>query len=189
MPILSDLSLWQEILLAGLAGLSLVYVFYFKIWIALAAGSDLLFALALGVAVTAVAVPAAFEAGASVLIDRSPLPAALASVDGKMAALESLPGRLIDRAFEKLGYEPDPEDRPPPDEGPGPFEASVRPSVESLLALVLRAAGFFGGTVLLLLALSMRSATSTVRALRDLSKRLDTLEEGPSAQSPAPVTH
>ena len=186
MPILSNLSLWQEILLAGLAGLALLYVFYFKIWIALAAASDLLFALALAIAVAAVAAPPPFESAASALIDRSPLPVALAGADAKLAALEALPSRLIDRAFEQLGYQPDPGLQPPPEAGPGPFETRIRPSVEALIALVLRASGFVGGTLLLLLALSMRSATSTARALQSLAKRLDALEEAsPCAPLPA----
>ena len=178
MSIVSDLSLWQEVLLAGLAFLSLLYVFYFKIWVALAAGSDLLFATALGVAVAAVAVPVLFEHVSSALVERSPLPAALATADEKVAALESLPSELIDRALTKLGYEPDPEDIPQPSEGPGPFEARIRPSVEALIAIVLRATGFFGGSLLLLLALAMRSSTSTARTMRALSLRIEALEQG-----------
>ena len=175
--IVSDLSLWQEVLLAGLAFLSLLYIFYFKIWVALAAGSDLLFATALGAAVAAIAVPALFEHVSIALVARSPLPAALATADEKVAALESLPSELIDRALTKLGYEPEPEDMPQPTAGPGPFEARIRPSVEALIAVVLRATGFFGGTLLLLLALAMRSSTSTARTMQALSLRIEALEQ------------
>ena len=96
MSFVSELSLWQEILLVALALLSLVYVFYFKIWVTLAAGSDLVFAAALIVAIASVAVPSVFHSASAALIDRSALPAALSSADQKVASIEALPGELID---------------------------------------------------------------------------------------------
>jgi len=176
LSIVSELALWQELLLLGLALLSLVYVFYFKIWVALAAGSDLVFAAALAVAAASVAAPALFDQAATELVDRSSLPEALSSADEKVAAIESLPSELIDRAMAKLGYETDPEETPSPDPGPGPFESKIRPSVESLVSFILRAASFFTATLLLLMALALRSSTSTARALQTLSQRTDALE-------------
>ncbi len=174
----SELALWQEILLLCLALLSLLYVFYFKIWIALAAGSDLVFAAALAVAVASVAAPSLFDQAAIALVDRSALPEALTSADEKVAAIESLPSVLIDQALAKIGYEPDPEDvpLPIPEPGPGPFESKIRPSVEALVSVVLRTASFFTSTLLLLLALALRSSTSTAKALQILSRRTDGLE-------------
>jgi hypothetical protein len=124
----TQLALWQELLLLGLAALSLVYVLYFRIWLALAIGSDVLFAVALGLALSSIAAPALFDRASSDLVDRSPLPAALASADAKVAAIEALPRNLIDRALAQIGYEPEPvegaaasEQAPPP----GPFVPSL----------------------------------------------------------------
>ena len=69
----TGLALWQEILLLGLAAISLVYVLYFRIWVALAAGSDLLFAAALAISVASVAAPGLFEKASARLVDHSPL--------------------------------------------------------------------------------------------------------------------
>jgi hypothetical protein len=174
--IVSELAIWQELVLVCLAFLSLFYVFYFKIWVALATGSDFIFAAALLVAVASVATPAVFDRVASALVDRSSLPAALSSADEKVAAIEALPGELIDRALSKLGYEPEPEIEPLLAPGPGPFESRIRPSVDALVSFVLRSAGFFTATILLLMALSLRSSTSTARAMQNLSLRTTALE-------------
>lgn len=174
----SELAVWQEVLLVGLALLSLLYVFYFKIWITLAVASDVVFAVALAIAVASVAVPAAFELSARALVDLSSLPRALASADEKVAEIEALPSRLIARALEKLGVEPEPvaPEAIPVDPRPGPFEAQIRPSAEALVAVVLRTASFFIATLTLLMALSLRSSTSTARALQNLSRRTEALE-------------
>jgi hypothetical protein len=176
--IVSELAVWQELLLVALAILSLVYVFYFKIWVALATGSDLIFAAALAVAVASVATPILFDRAAIVLVDHSSLPEALKTADEKVAAIESLPSELIDRALAKLGYEPDPEEEPLPEAkpGPGPFESRIRPSVEALVSFVLRTGSFFTAALLLMMALALRSSTSTARALQNLSLRTDELE-------------
>jgi len=173
----SGLALWQEFLLAGLALLSFVYVFYFQIWIALAVGSDLLFAAALSLAVASVAWPGLFDHVAMRIVDESPLPGALESADARVVELENLPGRLIERALESIGYEPEiaPEPLPPPE--PGPFEVRVRPAVDALVALGLRTTSFICSTLLLLLALSLRSSTSSARELRKLSARFEALAD------------
>ena len=178
MSIMSELALWQQFLLLGLALISLIYVFYFKIWVAIARGSDLIFAAALAVAIASVAAPSLFDRLSEAIVDRSSLPEALISADEKIAAIESLPGELIDRALAKIGYEPDPEEElvPEPEPTPGPFESKIRPSVEALVAVVLRASSFFTATVLLLMALALRSSTSTARTLHALSLRTEALE-------------
>ncbi len=175
----TQLALWQELLLLGLAALSLVYVLYFRIWLALAIGSDVLFAVALGLALSSIAAPALFDRASSDLVDRSPLPAALASADAKVAAIEALPRNLIDRALAQIGYEPEPvegaaasEQTPPP----GPFVTSVRPSVEALVSTVLRFASFLCGSFLMLTSLAMRSSTMTARKLQQFGHRIDDLE-------------
>lgn len=174
----SELAIWQQLLLLGLALLSMIYVLYFRIWLALATGSDLLFALALAVCVASIAAPALFDTAAERIVARSPLPAALVDADDQVAALEALPQSLIDRALARVGFEREelPEPPTPTRPGVGPFERQIRPAVEALLALVLRVTVFWASTFLLLLALSLRSSTSTARELRALSDRLDRLE-------------
>lgn len=186
MSIVPELAVWQELLLLGLGLLSLVYVFYFKIWVALATGSDLIFAVALATAVASVAAPILFDRASTALIDRSSLPEALTSADQKVAAIEALPGELIDRALAKIGYEADPEEDPLEDPGPGPFESTIRPSVEALVSFVLRAASFFTAALLLLMALALRSSTSTARALQNLTLRTNALEARLSEALPPP---
>jgi hypothetical protein len=197
---MTELTLWQQLLLAGLAFISFIYVFYFKIWVTLAAGSDLVFALALAVAVSSIAAPPLFERAARMLVDRSALPEALISADQKVAAIEALPSELIARALAKVGYAPD-EVAEATAQGelnvdaqtkvelapePGPFESNIRPSVEALVTAVLRAASFCTATLLLLLALSLRSSTSTARALQNLSNRTDDLESRLARGMPVP---
>jgi hypothetical protein len=179
-------ALWQQIALVALALLSLVYVFYFKIWVALAIASDLLFVSALAVCLASVAAPPLFDGGARFIVDSSPLPEALAEADARVKELETLPSRLIARALEKVGYEPDPEPdvgtaesidmEPEPQRIPGPFESRVRPTVDSLVGGVLRVASGTAAFLLLLLALALRSSTATARELRALGIRLDALE-------------
>lgn len=186
MSIVPELAVWQELLLLGLGLLSLVYVFYFKIWVALATGSDLIFAVALATAVASVAAPILFDRASTALVDRSSLPEALTSADQKVAAIEALPRELIDRALAKIGYEADPEEDPLEDPGPGPFESTIRPSVEALVSFVLRAASFFTAALLLLMALALRSSTSTARALQNLTLRTNALEARLSKALPPP---
>ena len=73
MSITSELALWQEFLLLGLALISLTYVFYFKIWVTIATGSDLVFASALAVAMASCATPALFDRLSEAVVDRSSL--------------------------------------------------------------------------------------------------------------------
>lgn len=176
---ISELALWQELALVGLMLLSLLYVFYFRIWVAVAKGSDLLFVTALCVCVASVAAPGLFRAGAQRAIDASPLPPALLAADARVAALEALPSELITRALAKIGYEREVREMDLDDDpiaGPGPFESRIRPAVESLVGGVLRATSFIVSMFLLLTALALRSSTSTVRELRQLSARLEVLE-------------
>jgi hypothetical protein len=172
----AELALWQEFLLVGLALTSFVYVFYFRIWIALATGSDLVFAFALGVAVTSVATAAPFDWAGFELVERSSLPQALESADQQLAAIEALPGELIDRALAHLGVEPEVVTDTPDWDVPGPFEANIRPSVEALVSVVLRGMSFLCASLLLLIALAMRSSTSTARAMQGVAARAEALE-------------
>jgi len=175
-----ELSFWQQILLLGLAGLSLIYVFYFRIWLAVAIGSDLLFAFALGLTIAAIMAPEPFRQAAEALVDRSPLPTALAGADARVAEIEALPQTLIRRALARVGYEPELEELPTDQPGelpvPGPFVSSIRPSVEALVATVVRFASFVCGSFLMLTSLAMRSSTTTARKLREQDRRLESLE-------------
>jgi len=182
----SEFALWQEIALLGLALLSAVYVFYFRIWVALATGSDVLFAAALVVCVASIAAPGLFDIGARHAVDASPLPSALIDADAKVATLEALPGELVELALDKIGYERDAEDRVSPEipPAPGPFETRVRPAVEALVSLLLRTTSCIGSFFLLLTALALRSSTSTVRELNQLSARLDRIDEQALASTP-----
>jgi len=182
-----DLALWQQLLLLGLATISLVYVLYFRIWVALAAGSDLLFVAALALSTASVLFPPLFENAARRLVDHSPLPAALEGADRRVADLEALPGRLIDRALATIGYEREIDPAELITHEPGPFETRIRPALEGLLATVLRTTSFFCATLLLMLALALRSSTSTARELQRLSRRLERLEAASGRREPAPT--
>ncbi|MBJ21006.1 MAG: hypothetical protein GY910_24095 [bacterium] len=183
----TQLSFWQQILLLGLATLSLVYVLYFRIWLALSIGSDVIFAAALGLAIAGVATPGVFQSAASALVDRSPLPAALREADSRVATIEALPRSLIDRALAQIGYPPDEREETTDRAGspePGPFTSSVRPSVEALVSTVLRFASFACGSLLMLTSLALRSSTMTARKLQEFAHRIDILESTPAAGEP-----
>ena len=105
----SQLSLWQELLLLGTGLLSLVYVFYFRIWLALAISSDVLFAISVALVVATIATPSLFDDIAHGVVERSSLPSALEDADARVAAFAALPGEMIDAALAKVGFEPDPE--------------------------------------------------------------------------------
>ncbi len=243
-----SLSLWQSLLLLGLGGVAVVYVAYFRIWVAFAIASDLLFVLALALGATSIVTDEPFERAAHALIERSPLPEALSAADARVAALAALPSELIDAALERLGldglFEETAEepgdaaaeaaeaaveaateaddaggrkDRPEggtegrPDRGrpgleatpfpaptrpssdtpdpaalaareaalaplDGPFTRSIRPSVQAILAMVLRGASFVTSGLLVFLSLATRASTTTARRLRQLSVRVEELE-------------
>ena len=182
-----QLSLWQELLLFGTALLSLVYVFYFRIWLTLAVGSDLLFAVAVALMVSTIAVPSLFDELAHAVVERSPLPSALEHADARVAAFAALPGEMVDAALAKVGFEPEPETENSLDaqgdgtaaaevDGPGPIVSTLRPPVESLIAITLRASTFFSSGFLLLLSLATRASTTTARRLHALAERVQELE-------------
>jgi len=202
-PFLPPLSGWQELALLSLALLTFVYIFYFKIWLFFALGSDLLFALALAMTVASVATPTLFDTAAQKVVDLSPLPAALSGADARVAKIAALPQELFDDLLARVGYgtddkEDDEQETEPPeilaatsDDGEivtasdaltalaqGPFTETIRPSIDSLVAIVLRGAALMGGTFLMLTALAMRSSSTTAQRLRDLTARLDVLEGG-----------
>lgn len=229
----TPLSLWQELLLLAIAALSTIYVFYFRIWLAVAVGSDVLFALALALTVAAIAIPSLFDDASRRLVDRSPLPEALAEADARVAEIEALPRTLMNRALARFGYGPEVDDSDEPDrdddsesastakranrsgsdaaksasapatealepiwlEKPNvepetessPFVSAVRPSVESLVATILRVASFLCGSFLILTAIAMRSSTTTARRLHQVSERLEGLERAVAEASHAAV--
>ncbi len=184
----SELALWQEISLFVLVLLSAIYIFYFRIWIALAAGSDLLFVAALLGCIACIAVPRLFEEGGRRVVGASTLPAALQDLDARVAALEALPGELIDRALAQVGYERESGSDEEAAAGPGPFESRVRPAVEALVAFVLRATSLIASLFMLLLALALRSSTAAAREIHKLSARLDALSAGQHEdRKPAPA--
>ena len=191
----SQLSLWQELLLLGTGLLSLVYVFYFRIWLALAISSDVLFAISVALIVATIATPSLFDDIAHGVVERSPLPSALEDADARVAAFAALPGEMIDAALAKVGFEPDPEvatdsqelDGKPME--PGPIVSTLRPPVESLIAVTIRVSTFIGSGFLLLLSLATRASTTTARRLHALAARVDELEAhaGSSSAITTPV--
>jgi len=180
--IASQLSLWQELLLLGTGLLSLVYVFYFRIWLSLAISSDVLFAISVALAVSTIATPSLFDGIAHAVVERSPLPSALEDADARVAAFAALPGEIIDAALAKVGLEPDPEVATDAQRldgrqmEPGPIVSTLRPPVESLIAVTLRVSTFIGSGFLLLLSLATRASTTTARRLHTLAARVDELE-------------
>lgn len=188
------LSLWQEFALAALGTLTLLYVLVFRVWTAEALAADLVFGLAVAAAVATVAVPSLFDAGARQVVAWSPLPSALEEADTRALALAELPGRLIDGALARLGFDSNEDDGAgaavdtdtgivagesadiPTDAASGPLSAHIRPSVEGLVALLLRVAA--GAITMLTLALAMllRAVRGLARRLRHTSDRLDRLE-------------
>jgi len=197
-PILPSLSAWQELALVGLALLTSIYVFYFKIWLIFALGSDLLFVVALALTGASIATPALFDVAAHKIVDQSPLPDALSGADRRVAKIAALPQELIDDLLAKIGYEVDEEPQKSDQEivtpaaedevltatdaltalTQGPFTETIRPTVDSLVAVVLRGAALMGGTFLMLTALAMRSSSTTAQRLRDITARLEALEGG-----------
>ena len=182
-----QLALWQEGLLLGLAAISLLYVFYFRIWLALAVGSDLLFASAFVLTIASITYPPPFESAANALVVRSPLPQALSAADAKVVELQAMPRDLFRSALAKLGLED--EEEPiglePPVNSPGPFVSAVRPSVDALVATSLRMTSFFCGSFLMLTSLAMRSSTTTARRLHAVSERIEALEHALRERTPA----
>ena len=180
--IASQLSLWQELLLLGTGLLSLVYVFYFRIWLSLAISSDVLFAISVALAVATIATPSLFDGIAHAVVERSPLPSALEDADARVAAFAALPGEIIDAALAKVGLEPDPEVATDAQRldgrqmEPGPIVSTLRPPVESLIAVTLRVSTFIGSGFLLLLSLATRASKTTARRLHTLAARVDELE-------------
>lgn len=178
----SQLSLWQELLLLGTGLVSLVYVFYFRIWLALAISSDVLFAISVALVVATIATPSLFDDIAHGVVERSSLPSALEDADARVAAFAALPGEMIDAALAKVGFEPTPEvakdsqelDGKPTE--PGPMVSTLRPPVESLIAVTIRVSTFIGSGFLLLLSLATRASTTTARRLHTLAARVDELE-------------
>lgn len=173
---ITDLDFWQISMLFGLSLLAFYYVFHFRIWSDWLPTCDTLFILALAVVVTSIAHPPLYQSLASAMIDRSPLPEALATADARVVQIETLPGQLIRAALAKVGYESDASEEALPPE-PGPFESTIRPSVEALLMGVIRAAGFACGTLLLWTTLALRAIGTKRVRLRALAARVEVIEQ------------
>jgi hypothetical protein len=193
----SPLSLWQEFALVGLAVVSFFHALVFRVWSGRGIGADGVFALAIAALVTVVTVPSVFDTAGARIVEWSPLPEALDAADARTAELAALPGRLIEGALERLGFGPDTEDAPEVDveEAPGSaspdapdgetgwLAAQIRPSVEGLVALLVRVATAAMATLVLLLAILLRIVTGLARRLRRIGERLEALEA--STSSPA----
>ena len=147
----SPLSLWQELALLILGLLALCYALLFRIWQTQALVADGVFALAIAALVLVVAVPSSFDLAGVRLVEGSPLPEALGHADERAAALAALPGRLIDSALARIGFEPDEEEMGATPEAhveaiardapaKGWLSEQVRPSVDGLVALLVRIA-------------------------------------------------
>ncbi len=187
----SPWSLWQEFALAALGTLSLLYVLVFRVWTAEALGADGVFVLAVAAAVATVAAPGLFDTGARQVVAWSPLPAALEEADARTRALAELPSRLIDGALARLGFDSDEDGATDDtdaeavasesadvatDADTGPLSTHIRPSVEGLVALLLRVAAGAIAMLTLALAFLLRAVRGLARRLRRTSDRLDRLE-------------
>lgn len=195
----SPLSLWQELALLSLGLLALCYALLFRVWQTQALVADGVFALAIAALVLVVAVPSSFDLAGVRLVEWSPLPEALGQADERAAALAALPDRLIDSALARIGFDPDEEETratpeahmeaiatPPPAQGW--LSAQVRPSVDGLIALLVRIATGTTASLVAVLALLLRIVTSLSRRLRRITERLEALEgaeaSNPSAKAP-----
>ena len=179
----SQLSVWQEFALIALALFALSYAVLFRIWSFEALASDLVFSAALALLVAAIAFPTVFDKAGARIVEWSPLPRTLGEADERAADLAALPGRLIDGLLERIGFDRDVE---APSEEATAIEAKtgetgwlsthVRPSVDGLVALLLRIATATIGGLVLVLALLLRIVTGLVRRLRRIGERLEALE-------------
>ncbi len=196
----SPLSFWQEFALVALGVVSFFYALVFRVWSGNGLAADGVFALAIAALVTVVSVPSAFDTAGAHVVEWSPLPKALAEADARTAELAALPGRLIDGALERLGLGPDPGEEPADGVeeeagataagGPAPetgwLAARVRPSVDGLVALLLRVAAAALASLVLLLAVLLRIVTSLARRLRRIGERLEALETSSIADADGP---
>ncbi len=76
-------------------------------------------------------------------------------------------------AIAAIGDDPLSAEAPPVE---GFFTRSIRPSVEGLVALVLRGSTLVVSGLLLILSLASRASTTTAKRLRTLAERIDALE-------------
>ncbi|MBB83296.1 MAG: hypothetical protein CL931_05730 [Deltaproteobacteria bacterium] len=195
----SSLSLWQEIALLILGLLALCYALLFRIWQTQALVADGVFVLAITALVLVVAVPSSFDLAGERLVEWSPLPEALGQADERAAALAALPGGLIDSALARIGFDPDEEETGATPEthveaietdapAQGWLSEQVRPSVDSLVALLVRIATGTTASLVAVLALLLRIVTGLSRRLRRITERLEALEgakaSNPSAEAP-----
>ncbi|MGB0620221.1 MAG: hypothetical protein ACPGVZ_12230 [Myxococcota bacterium] len=195
----SPLSLWQELALLILGLLAVCYALLFRIWQTQALVADGVFALAIAALVLVIAVPSSFDLAGVRLVEWSPLPEALGQADERAAALAALPGRLIDSALARIGFEPDEEETGATPEAhmeaiardapaQGWLSEQVRPSVDGLVALLVRIATGTTASLVAVLALLLRIVTGLSRRLRRITERLEALEDAeasnPAAKAP-----
>ncbi len=192
----TPLAPWQELALVALSLLSLFYLVAFRVWSGNALVADGVFGLAIAALVTTVAMPSVFDVAGARVVEWSPLPEALAEADARAADLAALPGRLIDGALVRLGFGGDDEEVPEDavagavevvvasgvpaetseDAEDGWLTTQVRPSVDGLVALILRVATAGAAVLVLLLALLLRIVLGLARRLRRIGQRLTALE-------------
>lgn len=179
----SPLSLWQEFALIALSLIALSYAVLFRFWSFEALAPDATFAVALGLLVAAIAFPTIFDAAGARIVEWSPLPRTLREADERAAELADLPRRLIDGLRERIGFDREAEAPPAEDAVIEPktgetgwLSTHVRPSVDGLVALLLRIATATMGGLVLLLALLLRILTGLARRLRRIGGRLEALE-------------
>ena len=198
----SPLTLWQEFALVALTVVSFLYAGVFRVWSGRGLGADSVFAVAIAALVTVVTVPSVFDKAGAQIVEWSPLPEALDAADARTAELAALPSRLIEGALERLGFGPkappgsddveaasgaSPPDAPDvayvPGGETGWLTSQVRPSVEGLVALLVRVASAAMATLFLLLAILLRVVTGLARRLRQIGDRLEALEASKASQA------
>jgi hypothetical protein len=157
-----EATLLINILTAGLCAFALLYVLLLRPWRPrrfaerFAPGIDALFLLGLATGTAALYSAPPFERGAAVLVELTDLPATLLDLDGQITRLETMPERIWADLSWRMGWgsePPAPPDGPP---APGLVTENVRPAVDAVVEVLLRAFTYWGSLIVLAVSLVMR---------------------------------
>jgi len=154
----------------------LIYAFYLRILIVASAGVSVLFGAAWSVGLTTLLFPTPFERTSTVLVERTGLPDFLREVDTRIEAIEQLPRVVWEKLKSPFGVTPPEIEATPAVREAGALETALVPAVVRGVSLVLRGVAFAISALIMLVALSLRSATASVGELRALRHRIESLE-------------
>ena len=154
----------------------LIYVFYLRILIVASSGVSVLFGSAWIVALGTLFFAAPFEYAGGVLVERTGLPAFLHELDERIEAIEQLPQTVWDRLKSPFGPRAQEVAGPEPLPQAGALEGALVPAFEVSVSALLRGVAFALSALIMLVALSLRSATAAVGELQALRRRVADLE-------------